>query len=117
MLTPTNRKESPVVKVDTDVAASSVIKWLTGQSFNNVLLLLMFGSFGWGMHYSVTVAIPGHLKTIQEGYKSLDAAHHAERKQLVETYDKWYDRLDQRMRAMGSFPAPGEESATAINGN
>ena len=70
-----------------------IIEWAAGQPFNNVLLIVILTSIGWIGHYSMTIAIPSHLKQIQDGYQSLDATHHAERKQTLETYDRWIDRL------------------------
>ena len=84
-----------------------VIKWLSGQPFNNVLLLAILAALGWGAHYSVTVAVPSHLKQIQEGYKEVisevhskhetERSHlHEERERILETYDKWFDRIERK---------------------
>lgn len=83
---------------------SQIIKWASGQPFNNVLLMTILASFGWACWHGITTAIPSHLKQIQAGYESLDDKHTTEREQsrldriterklLVETYDKWFERI------------------------
>lgn len=74
-------------------AADAAVKWLFGQPFNNVLLIAILVSIGWGTHYGVTTAIPAHLKQIQDGYELLDKSHTIERAELTKIYDKWFDRL------------------------
>lgn len=60
--------------------ADRVAMWLTAQSFNNVLLVAILASLIGGTYYAMKEAIPSHLKTIQEGYDRLDAAHREDRK-------------------------------------
>jgi hypothetical protein len=85
----------------------AVVKWLSGQPFNNVLLLAILVALGWGTRYAVTVAVPSHLKQIQDGYKEVisevhgkhevERSHlHEERQRILETYDKWFDRIERR---------------------
>jgi len=68
-------------------AIDRVATWLTGQSFNNVLLLLILVAIGWGGKYAGTVAIPTHLKQIQDGYETIDSRHREERSELRQQYD------------------------------
>ena len=84
------------IKVKDDRAKDTkthIIEWVAGQPFNNVLLIVIVASIGWIGHYSMTIAIPSHLKQIQDGYQSLDVSHQKERQQTLETYDRWIDRL------------------------
>lgn len=85
----------------------AILNWLSGQPFNNVLLLAIFTAIGWGAHYAMTVAVPSHLKQIQEGYKAVISDVHSkheseraslqmERERIIETYDKWFDRIEKR---------------------
>ena len=68
------------------------VTWITGQSFNNVLLVLILCAIGWGGWYSLTTVIPSHLKQIQQGYETIDNRHREERESTIRTYDKWFDR-------------------------
>lgn len=78
--------------------------WLNAQNFNNLLLLAIIGLIAYGGRYAITIAIPDHLKTIQQGYEKIEAAgsmerakmeeaHSKERKEAIETYDKWFERF------------------------
>jgi hypothetical protein len=73
-----------------------VIQWAAGQPFNNVLLLLILFAIAWSARFAVTVAIPIHLKQIQEGYESLQKSHREERESALKTYDKWVDRIVEK---------------------
>lgn len=42
--------------------------WLGRQETNTVLMVLMMVGIGWVIYYSMTTAVPAHLKTIQDGY-------------------------------------------------
>jgi hypothetical protein len=68
------------------------IKWLSGQTFNNVMLACILIAIGWGTRYAITEAIPAHLKTIQTGYESIDKAHREERKDTRDMYDRWFHK-------------------------
>lgn len=69
------------------------VRWMFGQPFNNVMLIAIFSGIAWFAHYSVTVAVPSHLKMIQQGYETLDKAHQTERHEMRAMYDKWFDRV------------------------
>ncbi len=58
--------------------------WLTGQSFNNVLLLAILVSIGAGVKYTLDVAVPVHIKMIQSGYEKQEASHERELDRVVE---------------------------------
>lgn len=45
------------------------VTWLTGQSFNNVLLVLILGAILYGGWWGITVGVPQHLQQIQAGYR------------------------------------------------
>lgn len=87
----------------------SVIRWLAGQPFNNVLLISILASVAWGMRYSITIAIPAHLEQIQNGYETLDKAHQIERSEMRSMYDKWFDRV---AASSSHATAAGPESPT-----
>lgn len=78
--------------------------WLNAQNFNNLLLLAIIGLIAYGGRYAITIAIPEHLRTIQQGYEKIEEtssqerakmeeAHSKERKEAIETYDKWFERF------------------------
>lgn len=67
---------------------NDLVKWATGQTFNNVLLLAILLAIGWGSRYAVTTAIPMHLRQIQDGYETIDQRNRQERIELREQYDK-----------------------------
>lgn len=77
---------------ETKSIPSQVLSWAAGQPFNNVLLMAILGAIGWAGYYTVTLAIPAHLKQIQDGYQSLTDAHREERKELRETYGQWMQK-------------------------
>lgn len=78
-------------------------RWMTGQAFNNVLLVLILTAIGagfwFGGKYCVDVAIPKHIDTIQTGYekegqanreliRELDQNHRQERKEWTSLLDR-----------------------------
>ena len=75
-------------------------EWASGQPFTNVLLVALLGMIGWLGYYSLTVAIPEHLKQIQEGYERIEADDRADRGVIRDQYEKWLEKiLDARMRS------------------
>ena len=68
------------------------VKWLLSQPFTNVLLVVLIVMIAWGGHYSITIAIPQHLKSIQDGYEKIDTAARMERKELRSQYESWFMR-------------------------
>lgn len=50
-------------------------KWLTAQTFNNVLLFLILGFMGAFTVYTLRYAVPAHLAQIQSGYEAIDNRH------------------------------------------
>jgi len=72
-----------------------VLKWLFGQPFCNVVLIMIFCSIAWFGHYAVTIAVPSHLKMIQQVYETLDKNHQTEQTEMMIMYDKWMDRIDK----------------------
>jgi hypothetical protein len=100
-----NQKNGVAINGNAEKAIwSQVVAWGAGQPFNNVLLLLILFSIAWSGRFVVTIAIPMHLKQIQDGYQSLqnshkeerekeEKLHREERESALKTYDKWVDRL------------------------
>ena len=70
---------------------AKVVEWLTGQSFNNILLLTILVAIGAGGKYCLDVVIPAHLKMIQNGYERIDQTHRTEREETIRVYDRWLD--------------------------
>jgi len=64
---------------------STAIKWLSGQPFNNVLVMILISMVGWLGYYSITTAIPAHLKQIQDGYERIEAIHERHLKMLIDS--------------------------------
>lgn len=83
----------------------SAVKWLAGQSFNNILLIAILTAIGWGSHYGLTIAVPAHLRMIQSGYETLDKSHQTERGEMRLMYDKWFDRIVSRPRVPVGEPS------------
>jgi hypothetical protein len=81
-----------IVTEDSKPITSQVIAWAAGQPFNNVLLMAILFSIGWGGYYTMTVGIPSHLQQIQKGYESLTESHRDEREQTQQLYDRWMNR-------------------------
>lgn len=84
-------------------------KWVAGQPFTNVLLCAILLSFGYCLYYAMTVVIPSHLQTIQEGYEKLDDTHMKERDTIRRQFEGWLDRIDN-MRS-------GKSSALPLSAN
>lgn len=97
-------------------ALEMAVQWLSGQSFNNVLLVLIFFAIGWGLHYSVTIAIPAHLSQIQAGYKDVVAdcynKHEQERKITLETYDRWIELIHSEKLKKNGTPDIAKEGSS-----
>lgn len=77
--------------------ATVLATWLTGQNFNNILLLTIIV----GGAYCLDRIVPAHLTQIQRGYekegqanremiRTLDEAHREERKETRDLYDRWF---------------------------
>jgi len=69
------------------------VDWMTGQSFNNVLLLCILVAGGWAIHFAITDAIPKHIREIQDGYKTLQEQHIQERETIRNQFDLWLERI------------------------
>ena len=76
-----------------------IVRWVAGQSFNNVLLILILVSIGWLGWFGLTKAIPEHLRQIQTGYESLEKSHAKERSEAIRMYDKWFERMAPQQTA------------------
>lgn len=87
-----------------------ITDWATSQSFNNILLTAILCAIAWGGYYTVTTAIPAHLRLIQTGYEKIIEEHRAERGRTIEAYDKWMERVS-RGNGRAEY-AVGEENTT-----
>lgn len=76
-----------------------IVRWVAGQSFNNVLLILILVSIGWLGWFTLTKAVPEHLRQIQTGYESLEKSHSKERAEAIRMYDKWFERMAPQQTA------------------
>jgi hypothetical protein len=84
-----------------DTVVTQVLNWAAGQPFNNVLLLAIFASICWIAHFAITVAIPKHLQQIQDGYEKIDQGHERGRQRDIEIYDRWFNRMEERLNNTG----------------
>ena len=84
------------------------VQWATGQPFNNVLLIAIFCGGAYAAHYLMTVAIPSHLKQIQEGYERIEESHKADRELIIRQYDKWFDSVIRTKEDSTGRVSPGE---------
>lgn len=93
------------------------ISWAKGQPYNNLLLSAIFAVMCWTGHYAVTVAIPSHLKQIQEGYREITVdmqeRHQQEREQAIKTYDRWIEWIREDNAARKGRPA-GDASPSML---
>jgi hypothetical protein len=80
-----------VVSDENSGVQAKVVQWLTGQSFNNILLVAILLAIGAGGKYCLDVVVPAHIKMIQYGYERIDDAHRAEREETLKVYDRWLD--------------------------
>lgn len=96
-----------------------VVKWASGQPFNNVLLLMCLAGGGW----VVVKLVPLHIAEIQHGiaeiqhgYERIELSHREERQRdeeqhtkqttvLMQTLEKMIDRGDHRPAKAGSIVA------------
>lgn len=76
--------------------AATAFEWLSGQPFNNVLLVGILFALGWGLHYTATQLVPTSIKTIQGGYEQMEQRHRQERQEDRIQYGEWLDRYDRR---------------------
>lgn len=98
----TGLKDVVVPKIDKEKAttiAGQITDWATSQSFNNILLCAILMAIGWGGWYTVTTAIPAHLRMIQMGYETIIEEHRQERGRTIDAYDKWIDRISSHADA------------------
>lgn len=86
-------KRGEVMSEDPKPVVSQILSWASGQPFNNVLLLLILGTFAYSLWFAMNQVIPSHLNQIQKGYESLVESHKDERERTILTYDKWVDRM------------------------
>lgn len=70
-----------------------VVDWITSQAYNNVMLSAILIAVAYGMYWTVSTAVPQHLKAIQEGYQQIEESHKTERETMVKMYDKWFDHI------------------------
>ena len=54
---------------------------------------MILASFAWFAHHSITVAVPAHLRQIQEGYEDVIESDREERRAIREQHDAWLDRI------------------------
>lgn len=89
-----------------------IVKWASGQPFNNVLLLMCLAGGG----YVVVKLVPVHIAEIQKGYERIETSHREERTRdeeqhtkqttvLMQTLEKMIDRGDHRPVKNGSVVA------------
>lgn len=89
------RHDVPAVTNTNTNLVTLVMSWASGQPFNNVMLMAIFSALCWITYFAVTVAIPEHLKHIQEGYEKLEKGNMEERQETIEVYDKWFERMER----------------------
>lgn len=92
-------------------------QWVAGQPFTNVLLVAILSAGGWCGYYAITIAIPAHLQTIQNGYERLDEMnrserdridrqHSTERETIRRQFEGWLDRIENMRGKVGSSQSP-----------
>lgn len=71
--------------------AGVAVKWVTGQTFNNVLLVLILASVIGGTCYAfkwAEKAIPEHIAAIQGGYEKNETQQTGQLKDQQQTFEK-----------------------------
>jgi hypothetical protein len=51
------------------------LRWLSGQSFTNVLLVLILCAFVWFVDKAMNMWIPAHIAQLQSGYERIEKSH------------------------------------------
>lgn len=99
-----------------EAATKGLVDWAKGQPFTNVLLTAIFGAGCWFVYFGLNVAIPQHIKTINDAQEKLEASHKDERIETIKTYDKWVGQIvelkkeeQQAARAAAAAPVASVE--------
>ena len=73
---------------------SRMYDWLFSQGVSTVLLFAILIAVGYLGNYALTTAVPAHLKTIQDGYREIQAENKVQQKELLERFkdDRTRDR-------------------------
>lgn len=64
----------------------AALDFLKGQPFQNVLTASLVGGFFWAIYFCMTIGIPAHLNSIQDGYERIEARYSAEAKENRELF-------------------------------
>lgn len=81
-----------------EAATKGLVDWAKGQPFTNVLLTAIFGAGCWFVWFALNVAIPQHIKTLNESQERLESSHREERTETTKTYDKWVSQIVELKR-------------------
>lgn len=90
-----------------------LLKWLSGQPFNNVLLL----TFLVGGFYCVTELVPLHINSIQQGYEKQEESHRAERREIEAQHTKQTDAIIQTIKAIYTNENRSTREGSLTTGN
>ena len=64
------------------------MQWLVNQGASTVLLVILVAMIGYISDYGIKVAIPAHIKSIQEGYDRHVADHRKEVESMHASYER-----------------------------
>jgi hypothetical protein len=81
-----------------EAATKGLVDWAKGQPFTNVLLTAIFAAGCWFFYFGLNVAIPSHIKSINDSHERIEASHKNEREKTIETYDKWVGQIVELKR-------------------
>ena len=76
---------------------SKALRWFLGQEANTILLFLILAGISWMLHYSITEAIPAHLKQIGEGYKAVAEENRAAQREQQATFERTTEKFERTM--------------------
>lgn len=80
---------TPEVVAETVETVRGIRKWLSEQTFTNILLLLLLITIAFVSMYTVAVAIPSYEEAHRQERAALAKEHKDERKELAERYERW----------------------------
>jgi hypothetical protein len=81
-----------------EAATKGLVDWAKGQPFTNVLLTAIFCAGCWFVYFALNVAIPQHIKTLNDSAERIHTSHREERTETVKMYDKWNSQIFELKR-------------------
>lgn len=94
-----SRRNALARTITLEVAGSGFGTWLYSQGVSTVLLVLILVAIYRVFNHLVSIAIPKHLETIQEGYERIQSSHERQVVTLTDTFRKERELERQQVAA------------------